>query len=253
MKKVITVLSLVGLAGVTSLGFIPNDSNAFIASAEKETHLVSSINADTTVPDGAPTHITIEDLIPVGNRVEGSFIRDKWATYWGGSYGAIDSFYDNVDDGRVTSTNTIAWNQYTQYFLFQWGAANDSTNVEIRVHYLTLDNAPIAIGENGYEVIKNNTFCGNTMVLRYHKISDEIWNAHGTTGFKVYLELFDGVEGNGGYAYHLFGGLHANQTWTDIRREINYHYFQFLPTDTRGYLGEFNQDVVRGHYKANAL
>lgn len=255
MKKVITVLSLVGLAGAASIAFANNGSAITPVSAESNNNIVlaSFESSNVSIPEGAQKYIPVGDLIPEANRVAGSYIRDMNATYWGGSYGALDSFYDNLDDGAVTSTKTIAWNQYTQYFLFQWGAANDSTDVEIRVYYTTLDDVAISIGDQAYEVIKNNTFCGNTMVLRYHKISDEVWNAHSETGFKVYLDLYDGVAGNGGYAYHLFGNLHANQTFTDIRREINYHYFQFLPTDTRGYLAEFNQDVVRGHYTANSL
>lgn len=259
MKKKIlfSAFSLASLVGYALACLIPNANSASPVLAEE----VSSTEA-ITVPSDAKKYIGIEELIT--SLPAGYAYRETDALYWGAyTYGNLDKIYDAVDcaDGVDSSVYTDSWNQYTQYVMFQWGAANDAHDVGIRVHYYdisTNEEIKLAGSETAYiETIKNNTFSGNGMVLRYFKISDDIWNAYKSTGFKMSFELFDNVTGNGGYAYHLFGYFHANQTFDEIRVTLNNHYFYTLPGDSRNYQNkdEFPdmKATIRGHYLANSL
>ena len=261
MKKSVFTISLSILAGALGVGslIVGQNTKSDVVNASEEPVAAIAYTLDArsvALPETARKHIDIEELIPAENRAPNAVIRDEHATYWGEgfSYCAIDKFYDDVEQpGDWTgSAWTIQWEQYTPYFLYQWGAANDAHDVGMKVYYFTLEGERIknAEGHDFDDFVKNNTFTENGMVLRYHQVNQHVLDNYGSTGFKVQIELFDNTPGSGGYAYTLFGGLRPNHTLEEVKTEIYKFYYHTLPAKGGNFQGDM-KDRIRRHYLLN--
>lgn len=244
MKKILLTFPLL-LAGAFTIAINTKSINT-------HANVVSAVDEEAL-----ETAIDIEKLFPT--RPEGSHIREAGATYWGGTYSALGKFIDTVDVKSHDSLfSTYKWVQKTQYFYFQMGAANNSKDVALKFHYFDLDENVIKNGDDAVvDVHYNDTFCGNSMLLRHHVVNDYVWTNYGSTGFKVQIELYDKdgyvSESNysDGYAYHLFGYLHANQTLESCGAAMRDYYRSIVLTN--GNYEYLNRPAeIKQHYSGNA-
>ena len=178
--------------------------------------------------------------------------RSAGATYECGSYNAFGSFFDGCTgyEGLEDFTlDTIRWKQHTQYIYFQWGCAKDYGHEAQDDETLTINIYSSEDAASPYytETIKNNTFCGKTMLLKNYIIPENVFTHFNGGDFYMSISLFDGR--NGDWGAHIFGNLHANQTHEEVS-EAQWNYYK----NCQGVSGFDNYSVqtIRNHYAANA-
>ncbi len=244
MKKTLLTLSLLGLAGAAAFGV---------------SSLVSGKTALEVKADSDPvTEIAMNaDAFTNWDASWGSF-EGTGATYWGGSFEALDTFFRGESaEGKTGTLSLKSWTQTTQYIYFQWGGAwADETHQEVYLHFhcvsTTLNKDGELIAEKGGDPFvyendtRNDTHYENKMLLKYFEIPPEEYQSlGGANGFEMHIDLVDGRGAN--YGFHNFGYLHVNQTKEQVGDAMRY------------YLNHFNagtslaaRQTIQGHYFTNA-
>ena len=221
--------------------------------------LVSGRTALEVKADGDPvTYIAMSaDAFTNWDASWGSF-EGTGATYWGGSFEALDTFFRGESAEGKTGTLTLkSWTQTTQYIYFQWGGAwADPTHQEVYLHFYcvstTLNTDGELIAEKGGDPFvyendtRNDTHYENKMLLKYFEIPEDKFLAlGGANGFEMHIDLVDGRGAD--YGFHNFGYLHVNQTKEQVGDAMRY-YLNHLNTDT----SLAARQTIQGHYYGNS-
>ena len=154
--KTRTIFPLTVLAASLSLGYIAVKSNV--------SQKVEALDVTTYIEMNA-------EAFSNWTESAGEFAPSN-ATFWGEAYSfnALDTFFRG-ETGSTSDTSLMLkpWTQSTQYVYFTWGGAPDYQKDESDTPYNYLK---IYCGnENEYvDVLYNNTFAENPMMLKYFKI-----------------------------------------------------------------------------------
>lgn len=240
-KKIIPVLSLLGIAGALALG----------------AGLTSGSKALGVKADGNPVeYISVSDMhfTNIGTDTSDAgfngFISSSTRTYWDEHYShfALDDFistgfstneqvgYDN--EGWTGTLRSNSWKQFTPYVYFQLGGAlNDGDGVRLEFHAGTYT-----------WTILNDTFSDGRMILRYFEIPSEDFAdlEDEENGFDMYVNIVDGRTNNWGLLN--FGYFHPNQTKESVGDAMRFYLNHMSQAD----IDAAGRKTMQGHYYGNA-